>query len=69
MTIDLASVVGLQRDIEDARALALQAARNLRRLRLLPGVDAAQVDEARGWLGAALAEVRRCRARLKEAMS
>jgi hypothetical protein len=69
MTIDLASVVGLQRDIEDARALALQAARNLRRLRRLPGVDAAQVDEARGWLGAVLAELRRCRARLKEAMS
>jgi hypothetical protein len=69
MTIDLASVVGLQRDIEDARALALQAARNLRGLRRLPGVDAAQVEEARGWLGAVLAEGRRCRARLKEAMS
>jgi hypothetical protein len=27
------------------------------------------VDEARGWLGAVLAEGRRCRARLKEAES
>jgi hypothetical protein len=69
MTIDHARMVGLERDIEDADALALQAARDYRRLHLLPGADAAQVDEARGWLGAVLAEGRRCRARLKEAES
>jgi hypothetical protein len=68
MSIDRSRLVGLERDIEDADALALKALSDVWRIRRSPEVDADKLREAEGWMRATLAEARRCRA-LKEAQS
>jgi hypothetical protein len=58
---DTARVAGLQRDAQAAQALAIQAGKELRRLRSAPVVDFAEMSELRSYQYALLQEARRLR--------